>query len=101
MTIKEEILRNSGMVKEAKEDGKLRSVILDMLEKGITTKSENIKRIAETLANSSAYRDLTEGYTIKEIVSLIIKILNEYGGHFAGHYGVKKLASKKTEKFNY
>jgi len=88
-------------MKDIKINGNsLSSMLLEAFDKGIKTgKEETVQRICERFYNQYTDEFNNNKITIKQLVSYALDLLNQYGGHFAGHYGVKKLASTVTEEF--
>ena len=81
-------------------ENNLSSMLLEAFDKGIKTgKEETVKNICERFYNQYTDEFKKNNMNIKQLVSYALELLNQYGGHFAGHYGVKKLASAVTEEF--
>ena len=80
----------------------LSSMLLEAFDKGIKTgKEETVQRICERFYNQYTDEFEKNNMTIRQLISYALDLLNQYGGHFAGHYGVKKLASTVTEEFKF
>ena len=88
-------------MKDIKINGNsLSSMLLEAFDKGIKTgKEDSVKNICERFYNQYTDEFEKNNMNIKQLVSYALDLLNQYGGHFAGHYGVKKLASTVTEEF--
>ena len=76
-----------------------RNMMLDALDK--EKKNGNLKSIAERIYNHYSDNFKKSNITIKEFVKFCFDLLNEYGEHFAGYYGISKLNSVVTEETRY